>query len=120
MNDNSQFPFRSMSSHPNVYAYRARHLLSQFQARNADIPKTKLADLREELQNLPPTADLPVAIIGAGMAGLYTAMIFESLKIPYQIIDADTPERVGGRVFTHYFSDKEGSYDYFVGRICTR
>ena len=109
-----------MSSYPNIYAYRGRHLLTQFQEQYKDIPETKLASLRGALRNPAPTADLPVAIIGAGMAGLYTAMIFEFLGIAYQIIDADTPERVGGRVFTYHFSDKEGSYDYFVGSIRTR
>jgi len=109
-----------MSSHPNVYAYRGRHLLSEFQARNADIPDDKFSKLRGFLHNPAPSADLPVCIIGAGMAGLYTAMILKSLEINYRIIDADTRERVGGRLFTHRFSNTEGSYDYFVGRILTR
>ena len=109
-----------MSSYPNIYAYRGRHLLTQFQAQKNDIPYDKLSKLRKALHNPAPTANLPVGIIGAGMAGLYTAMIFESLGIDYQIIDADTPERVGGRIFTYHFSDEEGSYEYFVGRIRTR
>ncbi|KAF9648711.1 hypothetical protein BDM02DRAFT_3269303, partial [Thelephora ganbajun] len=46
------------------------------------------------------------------MAGLYTPMIFESLGIPYQIVDADTRERVGGRIFTYHFPGG-GPYDYF-------
>jgi len=85
-----------------------------------DIPDHSLSDLRQVLHNPPPTADLPVGIIGAGTAGLYTAMIYESLGIDYQIIDADTPERVGGRLFTHHFSDTPGSYDYYVGRTRPR
>lgn len=36
----------------------------------------------------------PVCIIGAGMAGLYTAMILESLDIPFVILEAR--DRVGG------------------------
>ena len=109
-----------MSLSPNVFAYGARHLLSQYHGQHMDIPDHSLSDLKQVLHNPAPTADLPVGIIGAGMAGLYTAMIYESLGIDYQIIDADTPERVGGRLFTHHFSDVPGSYDYYVGRVHTR
>ena len=108
-----------MSSPPNIYAYRGRHLLSQYHARHTNIPDHKLSDMKKVLHNPAPTVDLPVCIIGAGMAGLYTAMIFESLGIPYQIIDADTRQRVGGRLFTYHFSNG-GPYDYYVSRIYPR
>ena len=72
--------------------------------------------MRLVIHNPKPTTGLPVCIIGAGTAGLYTAMIFESLGIPYQIVDADTPQRVGGRLFTYHFANG-GPYDYYVGRI---
>lgn len=49
-----------------------------------------------------------VGIIGAGMAGLYTAMILESLNIPCEILEAS--DRVGGRVYTHRFSNDPGDY----------
>lgn len=49
-----------------------------------------------------------VGIIGAGMAGLYTAMILESLDISYQILEAS--DRIGGRVYTHRFSNDPGDY----------
>lgn len=42
-------------------------------------------------------------IIGAGMAGLYTAMILDSLDLPYTIYEG-SKDRIGGRVFTHYFN----------------
>ena len=111
-----------MSSSPNIYAYRGRHLLSKFHGRHKDVPNHKLSDMRRILHNPAPTADLPVCIIGAGMAALYTAMIFESLEIPYQIVDADSQKRVGGRLFTHYFSadgTDDGTYSYFVSRCKT-
>ena len=68
------------------------------------------------LQNPVPTGDLPVAIIGTGAAGLYTAMIFESLGINYHLVDADTRERVGGRLFTYHFPNG-GPYDYYVSKV---
>lgn len=70
----------------------------------------------EVAQPPAPTTQNPVCIIGAGAAGLYTAMIFDSLSIPYEILEAD-PLRVGGRMFTHYFGNQDGSdYQYYVSR----
>lgn len=56
-----------------------------------------------------------VCIIGAGVAGLYIAMILDDLAIPnltYQIVEASS--RIGGRIYTHYFSDDKHDY-YDVG-----
>ena len=105
-----------MSLAPNIYAYRGRRLILQYQARHTDIPDHKLSVLKPILRNPAPTDDLPICIIGAGAAGLYTAMIFESLGISYQIVDADTKERVGGRLFTSHFANG-GPYDYYVSKI---
>lgn len=55
-----------------------------------------------------------VGIIGAGMAGLYTAMILKSLDISYEILEAS--DRIGGRVYTHRFSNAPGDY-YDVGAM---
>lgn len=49
-----------------------------------------------------------VGIIGAGMGGLYTAMILKTLGIPYEILEAS--DRIGGRVYTHRFSNDPGDY----------
>ena len=101
---------------PNIYAYRGRRLLSQYHARYTEIPDDELSKFKLVLCNPPTTSDSPVCIIGAGLAGLYTAMIFESLGISYQIVDADTRNRVGGRLFTYHFPGG-GPYDYYVGRF---
>ncbi len=57
----------------------------------------------------------PVAIIGAGVAGLRVAMILKHLGIPYVVFEAS--ERYGGRVYTHHFKREEGepasSQSYF-------
>lgn len=106
---------------PNVYAYRGRYLLSTYQERNKEVPDHKLSEMIPLLKNPSPSPNLPVCIIGAGMAGLYTAMIFESLGISYHIVDANTQERVGGRLFTYHFP-KSHPYDYYVReiRLCSR
>jgi len=53
-----------------------------------------------------------VGIIGAGAAGLYTAMILQDLGIDYEIIEGS--ERPGGRIRTHEFKDGKKPWNYFV------
>ncbi|KAL4723242.1 hypothetical protein ACLX1H_009732 [Fusarium chlamydosporum] len=63
---------------------------------------------------LPPRK---VCIVGAGIAGLYIAMILDDLQIPnleYEILEAS--DRVGGRVYTHRFSEEENDY-YDIGAM---
>ncbi|KAH8817307.1 hypothetical protein F5884DRAFT_722331 [Xylogone sp. PMI_703] len=55
---------------------------------------------------------IPVCIIGGGIAGLYIAMLLDSLEIPglsYDILEASNC--LGGRIRTHHFS--ADMYDYF-------
>lgn len=57
---------------------------------------------------------LPIAIIGAGAAGMRVAMMLDYLGLPYEIFEASN--RHGGRCFTHYFTREEDfglKYDYF-------
>ncbi|KAF3929940.1 hypothetical protein AA313_de0204998 [Arthrobotrys entomopaga] len=58
-----------------------------------------------------------VCIVGAGIAGLYIAMILDDLKIPgisYEILEAT--DRVGGRTYTHNFSEEKHDY-YDIGAM---
>ena len=61
-----------------------------------------------------------IAIIGAGCAGLFTAMIFDHLKeefgldVEYHMLEANKEKRLGGRLFSHYFTGNTG--DYPVGK----
>lgn len=53
-----------------------------------------------------------VGIVGGGMAGLYSALLLRKFGIHHvKIFDAEN--RVGGRVYTHRFSEEE--YQYFEG-----
>jgi len=74
--------------------------------------------------DLPPAPPPPatrqswpglVGIIGAGVSGLYIAMILDSLEIPdlnYEIVEASP--RAGGRILTHHFESTPPSpHDYF-------
>lgn len=59
-----------------------------------------------------------VGIIGAGAAGLYSALLLESLGVDYEILEANS--RIGGRIWTYHFNKNPASpgegeyYDYYV------
>ncbi|KAG8916609.1 hypothetical protein FRC01_002961 [Tulasnella sp. 417] len=59
----------------------------------------------------PVIPQRPVAILGAGVGGLYAAMILESLGIPFDILEATG--RTGGRLFTYKFYNGD-SHDYYL------
>lgn len=64
-----------------------------------------------------------MGIIGAGVAGLFTALLIDwlnaeskgKLKIDYDILEAGDQKRVGGRLYTHYFSEGPDAnpHDYY-------
>jgi Flavin containing amine oxidoreductase len=71
---------------------------------------------REERRFPGPPPWYCVAIIGAGVAGLRTAMLLQRMGIPYKIFEAS--DRPGGRVFTYQFASKppknpQGKHDYY-------
>ncbi|KAF6811931.1 L-amino acid oxidase [Colletotrichum musicola] len=68
----------------------------------------------------PEGVPLKVGIIGAGAAGLYAAILLESLGIDYEIHEASG--RVGGRIYTYRFdqetwdnstAEDPAYYDYY-------
>lgn len=68
-----------------------------------------------------PNDKLKVGIVGAGAAGLYAAILLDSLGIDYEILESN--DRIGGRIYTHRFNEtawqasKPGQpdyYDYYV------
>ena len=61
----------------------------------------------------PPLPAGKVCIIGAGIAGLYLAMLLDQAKIPYEILEASS--RIGGRVFTYEFptNDPPIQHNYY-------
>ncbi|KAL8836302.1 MAG: hypothetical protein Q9170_002975 [Blastenia crenularia] len=61
-----------------------------------------------------------VGIVGSDCAGLFMAIIFNHLKdiyepdIEYDILESNDETRLGGRLYTHYFSDqKRNLHDYY-------
>lgn len=70
-----------------------------------------------------PPKTVTVGILGAGAAGLYSALLLdwlndqlesqkESFRFDYEILEAE-PERVGGRMYTYRFESGK-KYDYYV------
>lgn len=65
----------------------------------------------------PAGVPLKIGIVGAGAAGLYAAMLLDSLGIDYDIYEASS--RIGGRIYTYRFSESTDPsdpayYDYYV------
>nr|POF14366.1 putative bifunctional amine oxidase [Quercus suber] len=84
-----------------------------------DLPK----DIVQEYDRVSPAKVTDMAdkhricIVGAGVTGLFIAMILDSLGIPgleYDILEASN--RSGGRIYSHYFSEVPHDY-YDVGAM---
>ena len=81
------------------------------------LPQYSWDELLERMKHQPRSGEpARVAIIGAGLAGLRTAMLLQKLNIPYKIFEAS--DRPGGRIFTYYFrsdpdTSPEGNHDYY-------
>lgn len=65
-------------------------------------------DPRVELAAGKALGELPVCIVGAGIAGLRIATFLEYLGVEYEIIEAS--DRHGGRARTHHFSTADNDY----------
>ena len=111
---------QNQSPAPNIIAHVHRLLLETYVEKHAPSEEGPDLDvLTKRAQKKLTDTELPVCIIGAGLAGLYTAMIFESLGIKYQIIEAKEEARLGGRLITHKFPNG-GKNDYVVREIHLR
>jgi hypothetical protein len=95
---------------------------------SVDATKLKLRDLASNAdQKLtfgePPKTDgeFHMGIVGSGVSGLFTAMIIDKLnkrskgelKITYDILEATGPKRLGGRLYTHRFTDEPSEHQYY-------
>ncbi|KAF8867943.1 hypothetical protein BD779DRAFT_1684991, partial [Infundibulicybe gibba] len=97
-----------------IYALHGRHLIEASLARrHLSHGRSALHDpghFPESKRSYKKCGEPTVGILGAGIGGLYAALILESLGIKYEIFEEDN--RTGGRLFTHKF-EKGGKYDYF-------
>jgi len=92
--------------------------------RLGELPPTGLSPWTRD--NLPPRLipeetivkkGFKLCIVGAGMAGLYIALILDTLDIPGISFDFfEASDRIGGRCFTHEFSKIPHDY-YDVGAM---
>ncbi|KAF5603915.1 amino-acid oxidase [Fusarium subglutinans] len=96
--------------------------------------KDNIGSIREKTKKFTGPGYIPeeqgrvsVGIVGAGVAGLFAALLFDwlndheelkgkGLKISYDILEAAGAERLGGRLYTHHFSHEEHDY-YDVGAM---
>ncbi|OBS26167.1 hypothetical protein FPOA_00109 [Fusarium poae] len=91
----------------------------------------EIADKTEQITGRGYVPEEPgkikVGIVGAGISGLFTALLFDwlndhpnlqgqGLSIDYDIFEAAGVKRLGGRLYTHHFSTEEHDY-YDVGAM---
>jgi len=116
--------------------YAINHLEDELQRIVSSDPSLKMkVPIGADLSLLEPPAPHPslrdtdgrrhkVAIVGAGVTGLFLGMMFDYFKtevpefdIEYDIIEAGPEDRVGGRLFTYNFPHKTGTrsgpHDYY-------
>jgi len=83
-------------------------------------------NLDEKRKGRAPPPKVTVGILGAGAAGLYSALLLDWLnnllesqkelfRFDYEILEAE-PERVGGRMYTYRFKSGK-KYDYYVSGL---
>jgi NADPH-dependent 2,4-dienoyl-CoA reductase/sulfur reductase-like enzyme len=115
-------------AHPSARDYWARYHIDQ--ALKKSLPSSQLgkdgelSDPPEIEFPRPPPKDGPtkVCIIGAGAAGLFTAMLFDYLNstlskvgfnVDYDIFEAG--KEVGGRLYTYPFTEitEQNPHDYY-------
>ncbi|KAI6100915.1 amine oxidase [Pisolithus croceorrhizus] len=73
-----------------------------------DTDKTGFFDISDETLRFFPHRK--VGVLGAGVGGLYTALILDSLDIEFEILEAS--DHVGGRLSTYKFPEGQ-KYDYY-------
>lgn len=95
-----------------------------------EIPAQKIPELPSFDPHKRLPSEMKVCIVGAGAAGLFTAMVFDWLKekckteeklsdlnISYDIFEANSEERLGGRLYTYKFPPTNeytrGDHDYY-------
>ncbi|KAH6612282.1 hypothetical protein B0J18DRAFT_441755 [Chaetomium sp. MPI-SDFR-AT-0129] len=90
-------------------------------------PSNDIQQVLEKLSlgRIPRPTPPKVAIVGAGVAGLFLGMMLDYLNehipkfnVDYEIFEANDSSRVGGRMFTHEFKPKpphnpQGPHDYY-------
>ncbi|KAF2789884.1 amine oxidase [Melanomma pulvis-pyrius CBS 109.77] len=70
---------------------------------------------REKFGKKDEPSTFKIGIVGGGISGLYTAFILKHLGIDYEILEANA-DRMGGRIYTHHFSEKAHDY-YDIGAM---
>ncbi|KAI6143742.1 hypothetical protein BKA82DRAFT_2424013 [Pisolithus tinctorius] len=103
-----------MSFQGDPLAFYGRNIIEDYHASlTAKLPLLSTAksgsfDISDETLRFFPHKK--VGILGAGVGGLYTALILDSLNIDYEILEAS--DRVGGRLLTYKFPGGQ-KYDYY-------
>jgi len=83
-------------------SFRDKWLRSQIKPEDVEFLLKPLKPTKSKL--IKSHTSIPkVGIVGAGISGLYAALLLDSLNIPFEIHEANS-EHLGGRAFTYHFN----------------
>ncbi|SES64139.1 monoamine oxidase [Natronincola peptidivorans] len=102
---------------PNNPTTKERYAMMSFaleaEDRIVDFPNiVELLNPPPDITNIAPPGSckgIKIAVLGGGLAGLSTAFELRKLGFNTTLFEAQE-ERIGGRVYTHYFDKKKGLY----------
>ncbi|KAF8125406.1 hypothetical protein EV363DRAFT_1350526 [Boletus edulis] len=102
-----------MTRETDPLAFYGRNIIQDYHTRlkaklSLDSGQSHSFDVSDDSLRFHP--DKKVGILGAGIGGLYAALILDSLDIEYEIFEAK--DHTGGRVSTYKFPGG-GKYDYY-------
>ncbi|KIK22552.1 hypothetical protein PISMIDRAFT_102233 [Pisolithus microcarpus 441] len=100
-----------MSFEDDPLAFYGRRIIEDYHAcLTAKLPPHDYDEAGVSNDKLRFLPDKKVGILGAGIGGLYTALILDSLDIEFEILEAS--DHVGGRLSTYKFPGGQ-KYDYY-------
>ncbi|KAI6020432.1 hypothetical protein BKA83DRAFT_680115 [Pisolithus microcarpus] len=94
------------------FAFYGRNITEDYHAfLTSKLPPGDRAEVDVSCDKLRFLPDKKVGILGAGIGGLYTALILDSLDIEFEILEAS--DHVGGRLSTYKFPTGQKKHDYY-------
>lgn len=82
------------------------------------VPNAASISVTEHVPSAAPPAGVKnIAIVGAGMSGLYSALLLKENQPDVQVKIFEAADRVGGRVYTHWFEEGKKNQYFEAGAM---
>ncbi|KAM9979064.1 hypothetical protein ACTFIZ_000411 [Dictyostelium cf. discoideum] len=103
------FSINFIKSEQNEKPKSFKSIYSSYLLNNSNNNNNENENLIKQTKIKSSIKELSVGIIGAGICGLYSAMILQDLGINYKILEINK-ERIGGRIYSYRFSDQVNDF----------